>query len=359
VISRASRIALAQLVGATMALGAAAPARGSDAGASEGGFADRLWAGIRRQLAAAVKPSPPVPVPVRWGLRQLGALDLGAPVLALAILDHGAGEPDELVVLTRREVVVLGAAGAGPIESRARFALAGAPAARQSRDPVGVLTVAAQRGRAEILARTSDYADGVRLYLRDGALVEEARLAGFPLCPGAAAELAGGRNFFVRGSLSRIADAAGFAVREDFYAAQCRSGLVDALGHPRLAFGVVELDGDLVVQRGHVCGAGAACDETIEQFAIPGCGTAFALTDVDNDGRLDVIAATAEAPGRGDRIAAFTWDGVHVLRTHQTKPFRGGVVGLAAGDLDGDGRRDVIAAVRLLGSNLVVLWALN
>ena len=42
-----------------------------------------------------------------------------------------------------------------------------------------------------------------------------------------------------------------------------------------------------------------------------------------------------------------------------SKPFTGGVAGIAVGDGDGDGVAEVIAAVRLVGATRVDLWRLD
>jgi hypothetical protein len=73
-------------------------------------------------------------------------------------------------------------------------------------------------------------------------------------------------------------------------------------------------------------------------------GVRVAVGDVTGDGLLEVV--TAPGPGRTGEIRVFQLDGTE-LTAYRTLPFGPGYTGgieLAVGDIDGDGRDDIVAA---------------
>jgi len=73
-------------------------------------------------------------------------------------------------------------------------------------------------------------------------------------------------------------------------------------------------------------------------------GVQTALGDLDGDGRFEIV--TASGFGRIGEIRVFSTDGVELI-AYRTQPFGAGWrsgVNVAVGDVDGDGRGDVVAA---------------
>src|SRR5688572_22723010 len=71
---------------------------------------EAVWRRVEAAVERAVverAPRPPVPVKVTWRQRRIGALDLGAALLAMTAADLDRDGRAELVALTAREVVVL------------------------------------------------------------------------------------------------------------------------------------------------------------------------------------------------------------------------------------------------------------
>ncbi|HVV84854.1 MAG TPA: hypothetical protein VHE35_17440, partial [Kofleriaceae bacterium] len=332
-------------------------AEGGGAGAAAGParpatLAD-LWKLLDDELAearAALTPPPP-PVPVTWKARRVASLDLGAPLLALAVGDLDGDGRGELVALTERAVVVMSPARHGLVE-KTRIAVPAEPAIVRPRDPVGALAIAPadHGGPAEIWARSSSVGRGARYRLVDGTLHEVAPVDGFPFCPGHEVELVPGRNY------AEGPGGAGGA----FLARRCRDDLVDERGRRLHAEATVGVDGTLSLTVTTRCPPGATDCPSDRTIVVDGAGVAMEIDDVDRDGRLEVITSAAGAPGDADAVIVRRLGPLALVPKPLFKRgFSGGIVALGSGDVDGDGDRDVFAAVRLAGARKVDLWLLD
>jgi hypothetical protein len=115
--------------------------------------------------------------------------------------------------------------------------------------------------------------------------------------------------------------------------------------------------GELAVQLVPACTDGATCAAP-SVWRVDDAGDAFDLADVDQDGRVELITASASAPGDPDRVTVYSL-GDSGPEPVITKRFAGGVVAITTGDVDGDGAGEVVTAVRLLGSDRIDLWTLD
>jgi hypothetical protein len=180
----------------------------------------------------------------------------------------------------------------------------------------------------------------LRVHWRGKTLVGEPGDAGFERCVGERAELAPGRNYFADGT----------------YATRCRDDLVDASGRKLHVRGHVTVADKLEVEI-ETCAADGTCTHTAHH-ELANVGVAFELADIDRDGRPEAIYAAAVAPGDADHVKVVTL-GDDAKKPMYRRDWSGGVVGIVAADVDGDGRPCVIVAVRLAGSTRVDLWRLN
>jgi hypothetical protein len=305
--------------------------------------------------ATPTKPAKPRRIYFR---QQKHALDLGAPLLALASGDVDADGEVELVALTTREIVVVAVADES-CRTETRLTLPGDPPAIKPRDPIGALLVADVTGDGvpEILARSSELDGGVVVGLRDGSLARQGSFADYPAVvlrdPGGAAHvgasrLSDGVNYFSKDAFDLSPAWKGFvapALPERFLT-------IEGLELPgRTLLGVVDEAGEL---RLHEAGAAAPW------VTIADVGAAFELADLDGDGDVEVIASSAKPPGDGDSLTIHSIAPDASARiVHRGSPLRGGVAAIASGDFDGDGWVDVIAAVRLVGATRSDLWILE
>ena len=357
-MTRAGAIALA-----LVAAGVAGDRARGDAPRTPGFFTRTLAdadQALAQLVASRVPPlQPPTPVAVAWKARRLVSIDLGAPLVDLAAGDLDGDGRAELVALTTRDVVVLGARGARGLVEIARVAVPADAPAIEPRDPVGAVVVAraADGPASEILARVSTAGRGARYALSGADLREQAPTTGFPWCaapPGGGraartAELVPGRDYFGGEGPERV-----FAVR-------CRDDLVDETGRPLAAVATLGPGGALDVALTTRCAPDDHACPPERHVQITGVGAAFAIADVDHDGRPDVIASGDGAPGDPDSVSVFATPrtGARIDKPVYRKRFNGGVAGLAAADLDGNGTLDVVAAVRLAGATRVDFWLLD
>ena len=338
---------------AVLVLALARPAPASDEGGGPPPKGPPTLADVYRlldeELAAATASltPPPPPVPVTWKAKRVASVDLGAPLLALAVGDLDGDRRGELVALTERAVVVMTPARRGLVE-KARLALPADPAPVRPRDAVGALAIApGADGVAEIWARSSSAGRGARYRLVDGALREVAPVDGFPFCAGHLVELVPGRNY------ATGADG-------PFLARRCRDDVVDGRGRKVRAEATVGVDGGLTLSVATRCPPGASDCPADRTVRLDGAGVAFEVDAVDRDGTLEVITSAAGAPGDADAVQVRSLGAAGLSAKPRFKRgFSGGIAALGSGDVDGDGDRDVFAAVRLAGARKVDLWLLD
>jgi hypothetical protein len=237
-------------------------------------------------------------------------LDLGAPILALAAGDLDGDGKAELAAVTPDELVVLDL-DKDAVAVRLRIALEGGAPVPRPRQPVGTVVVAG----GEVRARSSEHTDGI--VLRDGKKVGSPK--GYPSCAGDLL-LAEGTMTFVRD-------------REHWLGLVCAGELIAA----------VDAGGTLRLSRGG---------------QISGVGFAFQIADLDGDGALEAVVSAFRPPGTGDSLSLYRIgaDGTRLLR--QGAQLGGGVAAIAAGDFDGDGAVDWLAAVGATGTRYD-LWLLD
>jgi hypothetical protein len=134
--------------------------------------------------------------------------------------------------------------------------------------------------------------------------------------------------------------------------------LVDADGHPLHIRAVLGATGklDVAIER---CAAGGSECQHANDYTYAKVGAAFELADLNRDGKPEVVFSGAGAPGEPDDVRVVTL-GDDERKTKLRKAFIAeGVAAIAIADLDGDGKPEVIAAVRLAGSTRIEFWRMN
>lgn len=286
-----------------------------------------LDAELRAYLPAVTTP------PGRWQARGVAVGDVD--LLALDVGDSDGDARNEVVGATASEVIVWSWDGARLVERR-RLPLAGRPAAMMPRAPVASVVVE----RGAIVARSSLYAEGVSWPARGRSLP----VRGFAFAGVAAAcELVPGVDWFAATSCTPAA-----ALPERFWTvAGLRGGARPARGAP---LAVVDPTGTLWVQ------LGAAAAAPSLPLSVRGVGAQVALVALD---RGEFVAASEPVQaGEPDAIVVRALTaGLPVAYRVDRLP--GNVRALAAGDVDGDGKPELVAAVRDRAARRTELWMVN
>jgi len=263
-------------------------------------------------LAAAQRPSSIKKVP-------LGDLE----ILALAAGDALGDGRTHLVGLGERDLLIWSVDVArGALTERRRIVMAQPPAPVVPRARLGVLLVA-QPG--QILARLADRAEGLGVR------------AGFPV----------GQLPDRSPLLATLALESGtFALSAPWPAhlhAVATAWVQTAPYEARWFGAAVDDSAQLLVYQG-------APGNLL--FAAAGAGDAVALYDADRDGQPEVATSAPTAPGDGDLILIRGARG----ELWRSPPITGAVTALAAGDFDGDGKPELVAAVRDRVARRTELW---
>lgn len=310
------------LVATGASAGASAPADGGE------GFMGRLWDSAERALSAVARgmPHPPVPVKVTYSPAVIGTWD---PAFGDAI--DLAVAPGHLALLNADALRI--ATFPGPVWNDVKIT---EPVAIRPRDPVGAIAIWREGQALQIVARSSAHGG-----LISGHPVEAGEDdGGYPVCPGVTATLAAGRNYFSAASVPLPGKAGAI------YNIECHD-FIDTQGWPARAIGAVSLTGILAIRVTRSCPDGAAgCTPgTVWEGHIDGVGDAFALTDLNRDGRIDAVVSSATAPGDPDeaRVLLHVDDDLTVVFS---QPFPGGIAAMATGDIDASGDEDVVVADR-------------
>ncbi len=319
---------------------------GADPVRPAGGAAVAARAPADAQLAVLSRQAKPgLEVATRFALRPL--VRLPERVLAVAVGDLDGDGTSEVALLAGTVVVVLDAAG----RPRARRDLSALPRAlRPARDPVGTLCLrpaaASEPGkepsRAQLLALPAGRARGEALELQGSELKLVHALDATPPAFGAQGALQAlpveGKNVF--GPELRLGSR---AVRLSFSPLT-----LSANGRPG-APAVLAISAE---------GAAVLLDSELRSTDLTGpgaLGAAAALADVDGDGGAELV--TTLPVRQDDRVRLARADGRTVLFESEALPLN--LLAAAAGDLDGDGREEVILAGWTAdgGTQLLVLGA--
>jgi len=276
--------------------------------------------------------------------------------LALAAGDVDGDGRTDLVMLQPRAVEVLRHKPGG-FTSGLRLPLPGPLAAVRPRRALGTLVLADRDrdGRAEILARSSELERGAELSTDGKVLVSQKELAGYPLLldgagKGAPLLLGGvlpGQDLLAASALALQPAATApewhKQLPASFYA--LRGVSIAGRKGPRRYLGLVDAGGQLQL---------FAAETAAPLLQGPRVGAALDLVDLDDNGRLEVVTTGADGPEADDQLAVYRLvyaasGGAQLRLLWRSASLGGQVTDLTHGDFDGDGKQELVAAIRQKG----------
>jgi len=320
------------------------------------------WQRMNADIDALVEANrlvPPTPVALRFRARRIWSGVLPGDLLDLDVADLGADDQDELVALTANSVLVL-SRRRGLFDVRQRVDLPETLSSTRARDAIGMLAVRETSTRSQgltktevrVLARSSEQGAGGAYVWRDGALVLDSEFFGYALCDDGTLEAAPGRNYFI-GASALWSAGVGPKLSPKVQMARCSRGLVDPTGEAIRYVSNVSLAGTLSV---HCDGRAEICSPALTQY--DDVGYAHLVTDLNNDGHAEIVTTQASAQSDADKVQVFS-QGHGEKRLLFEREFERGIVALTAGDFDGDGALELLAAERQAQPGRVSLWLLN
>lgn len=304
------------------------------------------------EFGAAHRIVPPVAVPVRWHARRVWKGKVVGDVLDVSSGDLNGNGKSEIVVLTTDSLVIM-SRSRGLFEVRVQAELKSAPASLRSRDPMGTISLAsyeADPSQMQIRVRSSNRSHGELYRYVEGELIFDGNMDGYPICEQGVVFASPGRNYFLGKSGTLPGRSQQLAPK--LYNYRCQRGK-DPTGHPVTFLSEVNAAG---VLRIHCEGEKNYCRGVAREYSD--VGVAHMIADINNDGYPETITSGQDLTAPGDSIFVYSQES-HKQRLLFDKSFTEGVVGISAGDFDGDGSLDAVGVTRTRGSGRMAVWLLN
>jgi hypothetical protein len=304
-----------------------------------------------RQLLGQLFARARVNAELRWYLGALPtnpvtitAIPLGIRhYLALAVADLDGDDLNELILLNRRALEIR-RLGPDEAEEVASLRLLGLPrAATRSRDPVGTLVVGPRQadGTRHLALRTSDHGQGMVVRYDGTELQLVETITDFPIRWEDQLEcttLRAGRNAFQSAPTPCRSLGAASAVSPFFTVLREPLPLPNA---PPSAVSVTVL----------ADGAVSLLWNERPAAMLRSFGTAAAITDLEDDGRAEVLLSSDQDPWTGDELTLIRIDPEGIAQgREQIGRVEGSVWVAGAGDVDNDGLQELLAVAQLPGS---------
>lgn len=256
-------------------------------------------------------------------------------ILDLALFDIDGDQKDELISLHPQQIVIWRFKENRWI-SDTHYSLEGERNAVESKRAIGKLVVIKKDNKLSLLAKTSLFEKGERFDLSPNRETTRRALIGFPhRCSLSALcffRRKKGRDYYFSDRTHHRSQSVFNYLPSEFYQLMFGDESINKKSFSYIAS--ISLKGEFLLRHTKKI-----------LFRLRKVGIANRLSDLDLDGRFELILSSALGEGNGDEIRIFRHAGKAYKLWWKSGHLKGKIKAMAVGDPDGDGQRSVVAAI--------------
>ncbi|MGB9594737.1 MAG: FG-GAP repeat domain-containing protein, partial [Candidatus Poribacteria bacterium] len=88
-------------------------------------------------------------------------------------------------------------------------------------------------------------------------------------------------------------------------------------------------------------------------------GMGLIISDLDNNGKQEIIATSANPQGKSDALMIFEWDGIDYTKKWESQPINGSIFAMCLGDPNLDGINELVIAIYTQDGTRIEFYTAN